>query len=143
LNAGAIAAAGVVLLGGFLLLLQGGYLNGNLSAQQISPYAAAAGFSGDDLVNAVAIALAESSGNPKAYNPEMAAGAPANQGSYGLWQIYLNAHPEFAGVDLYDPQTNANAAYQVFQQSGFAAWSTFKSGAYQTHLLAAESAVSA
>lgn len=109
-------------------------ITGKLSAQDIAVYARSAGFSGDDLTQAVAIALAESNGNPNAYNPETAAGTPQGQGSYGLWQIYLKAHPEFAGFDLYDPLQNANAAYQIWAQSGFGAWSTYKNGAYQAFL---------
>jgi Lysozyme like domain len=108
-----------------------------LSAAQIMQYAAAAGFSGSDLQTAVAIALAESSGNPSAYNPETAAGTPDGEGSFGLWQIYLFAHPEFAGLNLYDPQTNANCAYQVYSESGgFSPWSTYNSGAYTAYLSA-------
>jgi Lysozyme like domain len=101
----------------------------------IQGYAEAAGFFGSDLTVAVAIALAESSGNPAAYNPETAANTPAGQGSYGLWQIYLKVHPEFYGVNLYDPATNAAAAYHVYSQAGgFSPWSTFTSGAYQNYL---------
>ena len=100
-----------------------------LTAAQINYYAQTAGFSGSDLATAVAIALAESSGNAAIYNPETQAGAPAGKGSYGLWQIYLNKHPEFAGVNLYDPQTNANAAYSIYSAAGgFSPWTTYKSG---------------
>jgi len=120
-------------------------LGGNLSAAQIAQLAAAAGFSGDDLATAVAIALAESGGNPKAYNPETAARAPEGQGSYGLWQIFLKAHPEFAGQDLTDPATNAAAAFSVYSAAGqsFTPWSTFGNGAYQTYLSQAQGAVNA
>ena len=96
-----------------------------------------AGFSGADLATAAAIALAESGGNPNDYNPETAArgGTPQGQGSFGLWQIYLKAHPEFAGQNLYDPQTNANAAYSVYShRGGFRDWVTYSTGAYQEHL---------
>jgi hypothetical protein len=99
----------------------------NLSAAQIQAYAAAAGFSGSDLVTATAVALAESSGDPSVINPE---------GSYGLWQIYLPMHPEFAGMNLLDPQTNANAAFSVYSKAhaSFQPWTTFGSGAYQKYL---------
>src|SRR5271163_4681913 len=105
----------------------------NLSPAQIAQYAAAAGFTGNDLLTAVDIALAESGGNPAAYNPETAAagGTPQGQGSYGLWQIYLKMHPEFAGANLADPQTNANAAYSIYAiAGGFTPWSTYTSGQY-------------
>src|SRR5271157_2503097 len=98
----------------------------NLSAAQIQGYAAAAGFSGADLATAVAIALAESSGNPAAYNPE---------GSVGLWQIYLPAHPEFASANLSDPLVNAQAAFAIYSAAGgFSPWSTYKSGVYAKYM---------
>jgi len=109
-----------------------------VNAQDIQAVAANAGFSGADLATAVAIALAETlpPGNEHSYNPETNApgGTPAGQGSYGLWQIYLKEHPEFAGVNLMDPQTNANAAYQLYAQHGFAPWATFLSGKYRAFL---------
>lgn len=115
----------------------------NPTSNSIANYAQNAGFAGNDLITAIAIALAESSGNPNAYNPETAAGTPVGKGSYGLWQIYLNAHPEFSGQNLYDPQTNANAAYSIYSGAGesFSAWSTFNSGAYQAQLAVAQSQV--
>lgn len=100
---------------------------GKLSASEIAQYAAGAGFYGDDLITAVAVALAESGGNPKAYNPEIQAGAPTGKGSYGLWQIYSNKHPEDAMLDLFEPAANAAAAYGVYSDAGnsFRPWSTF------------------
>jgi Lysozyme like domain len=114
-----------------------------LTPAQIAYYAQTAGFDGDDLNIAVAIALAESSGNPNVYNPETAAagGTPAGQGSYGLWQIYLKDHPEYAGDNLYDPQTNANDAYELYSEAGgFSPWATYNSGAYQAYMGAAVAA---
>lgn len=114
-----------------------------LTPTQIAYYAQTAGFDGEDLVTAVAIALAESSGNPNVYNPETSApgGTPAGQGSYGLWQIYLKEHPEFAADNLYDPQTNANDAYEIYSKAGgFSPWASYNSGAYQAFLGAASSA---
>jgi hypothetical protein len=97
-----------------------------LSAAQIQQIAANAGFAGPDLATAVAVALAESSGNASAVNPE---------GSYGLWQIYLPAHPEFAGWNLADPQVNAAAAFSVYSRAGgFSPWTTYKNGRYQAYL---------
>lgn len=115
------------------------------NAVTIADYARKAGFDGLDLVTAVAIAYAESGGNAQAYNPETAAGAPQGKGSYGLWQIYLHAHPEFENVDLYDPQTNANAAYSIYETAGFSfhPWSTFKSGAFMSKIQIAQNEVNA
>jgi hypothetical protein len=108
-----------------------------LTPEQIAQVAQQAGFNGDNLSIAVAIAIAESGGDPHAYNPEVkaAGGTPVGLGSYGLWQVYKKKHPEFNGLDLNDPQTNANAAFSIFQQSGgFRPWSTYNSGAYTSHL---------
>lgn len=108
-----------------------------LQIPQIIGLAQNAGFSGDDLAVAVAIALAESNGgDPSAYNPEVAAGTPQGQGSFGLWQIYLKAHPEYANANLFDPATNAAAAFAIYSRAGnsFRPWSTFKNNAYLAHL---------
>lgn len=93
--------------------------------------ASKAGFTGSDLVTAVAVALAESGGNPMAHGDTTLG---SGTGSFGLWQIYSDAHPEW-GPDftvLYDPQTNANAAFQIYRDAGFSfsPWSTYKSGKY-------------
>ena len=114
-----------------------------LSIPQILAVAANAGFQGPDLATAVAVALAESSGNPTAYNPEVAAGAAQGQGSYGLWQIYLSAHPQFDPSQLLNPQYNANAAYTVYSQAGgtFRPWTTYTSGAYSGYLAAVNDAI--
>lgn len=107
-----------------------------LQIPQLVALASQAGFTGPDLATAVSIALAESGGDPQAYNPERAANTPQGYGSFGLWQIYLKAHPEFKGVNLTDPQANANAAYMVYLNAGksFRPWSTFGNGAYLAHL---------
>ena len=123
---------------------------GKLDASQIAPLAQQAGFQGDDLITAIAVALAESGGNPVAYNPETKANTPTGLGSFGLWQIYRKVHPEFSGWNLYDPQSNANAAYSVYKAAGysFRPWSTYtqtnpKTGAYwyEAHLTEAQQAV--
>jgi hypothetical protein len=136
---------GVLIIGTFLGIT--GVVNNSskLSTLDIATYAALAGFTGDDLVLAIAVALAESNGNPRAYNPETAANTPQGKGSYGLWQIYRKVHTEFDSVDLYDPQENANAAYQVYRAAGssFRPWSTFKNNAYVAHLDSAQGAINA
>ena len=113
---------------------QGGFTSvtgiGKLDFGDLQTFATTAGFSGSDADTAAAIALAESSGNPNAVGDL----ALTPGGSVGLWQINLKAHPEYTNVDLTDPQTNANAAYAIFQASGFGAWSTYNSGAYQQYM---------
>lgn len=116
-------------------------IGGTLSAADIAGYARNAGFAGVDLVNAVAVALAESSGKPGAVGDlDITPG-----GSIGLWQINLQAHPDLAGGDLTDPQTNADAAYEVYSNAGnsFTPWTTWKTGAYAAYMGTAASAVNA
>lgn len=105
------------------------YINES-GADSIPGYARTAGFSGGDLAIAVAIAYAESSGNPNAVG-DVDLGR-----SIGLWQINLAAHPEYSESELYDPQTNANAAYAIYQAAGesFKPWTTFNTGAYTKYL---------
>ncbi len=111
------------------------------TASQILSVAANAGFNGSDLITAVAIALAESGGNPKAHGDTSLG---SGTGSFGLWQIYSDAHPEFGPdfTQLYDPQTNANAAFSIYQAAGyhFTPWTTFKTGAYLTYIPTAQNA---
>jgi hypothetical protein len=128
---------GVILIGAVVyevlsLMTSSVPTTGTLNAQQLATLAGNAGFTGSDLATAVAVALAESGGNVTAYNPETAAGAAQGKGSYGLWQIYLTAHPQYTAAQLLDPQTNANAAYAVYVAAGysFSPWSTYNSNAY-------------
>lgn len=104
--------------------------NRNLTVKEISSLAYQAGFRGSALTWAVAVALAESGGNPTAYNPELGANTPKGGGSRGLWQIYGTAHPEYNNSSMFNPQANAKAAYAVYRQAGgsFRPWSTFKNG---------------
>lgn len=97
-----------------------------LSDSQIAGLAQGAGFTGSQIPIMVAIALAESSGNPGATHTN-------SNGStdYGLWQI--NSVHNFSG-NLLDPQVNAAAARTVFNSQGFQAWSTYNSGAYTRYL---------
>ena len=105
-----------------------------LTANQIAGLAYNAGFRGADLRTATAVALAESGGNPNAYNPEAAAGTRNGSGSRGLWQIYGQAHPEFNTDQIYNPSLNAAAAYRVYLEAGrsFRPWSTYNNGQAST-----------
>jgi Lysozyme like domain len=120
---------------GFLAVLVYEAMQGAEGPWTIAGVASNAGFTGGDLVIAVAIAYAESSGNPNITGD--------NGNSIGLWQINLPNHPEYQGVDLTDPQTNANAAFAIYSAAGnsFTPWTTFKTGAYQANLPQATSDV--
>lgn len=92
-----------------------------LSATQIARHAYDAGFRGDDLSTAVAIALAESRGNPSARNQK-------GEDSVGLMQINRRAHGDRFGTltDLMDPAKNMQAAYRLWQSTGsFQPWTTY------------------
>lgn len=105
------------------------------SPEQVSYYAYKAGFRGNDLVQAVAIAKRESGWSPSIHGSDR----PQQEysGDRGLWQINY-VHDEGMirdGVyrqrtDLFDPQVNANAAYRLYARSGgtFAAWTAAAGG---------------
>lgn len=90
----------------------------HLTLQQLQQLAASVGF--PDPALAAAIAMAESGGNPNAYNTE---------GSYGLFQIDVVYNPKYASNPsvLFDPKTNAKAAYAIWKQAGgFTPWTTYR-----------------
>lgn len=109
-----------------------------MTPEAVASYAYGAGFRGDPLVVAVAIAGAESTWNNLAYNdtpPDL---------SYGLWQInmYGSLGPDRRtryrlddNGDLYNPAINAAAAYDISTGgTNFGPWSTFGNGAYRRFL---------
>lgn len=118
-----------------------------LPAAQIATLAKAAGWSGEDVVTAVAVALAESGGNPRALADD------SDDLSYGLWQINMlgGMGPErrrafglTSNEQLYDPATNARAAHAIWRGQGWQrGWGAYSSGAYRKHLPAARAAVGA
>ncbi|MEU4806075.1 type VII secretion target [Actinosynnema sp. NPDC023587] len=109
-----------------------------LSPEQIARHAHDAGFRGEDLTIAVAVALAESGGDPRAHNPR-----PPDD-SYGLWQINMlgalgPARRRELGLasdrELFDPRENAKAANRISGDGrSWTPWSTYTSGAYREHL---------
>lgn len=97
------------------------------------------GFPASAIPTMVAIAKAESGLDPNAYNGN----AKTGDKSYGLFQInMLNklgpARRKSMGLtsneQLYDPETNARAALQLYNQSGFRPWSTYKRGEHKKFL---------
>lgn len=77
-----------------------------------------------------AIALAESSGNPDATNPNDNGGT---QTSWGLWQISLGNHNS-PSPSWNDPLTNAKLAVGKYNSQGLGAWGTYSSGAYKQYM---------
>jgi len=89
-----------------------------ISADEIYRVARLAGFTPDQAVTMTAMALAESGGNTMAHNT-------SGEDSRGLWQINAPQHPQLNGQDLFDPLTNARAAYDVSRQGGdISPWTT-------------------
>lgn len=115
-----------------------------LSAEQIARHAYAAGFRGQGLTTAVAVALAESGGRTTAHN------ATPPDDSYGLWQVNMLGAlgPERrrqyhlkSDDQLFDPATNARVANSISGDGhDFTPWSTYTNGAYKDHLTAARKA---
>lgn len=90
----------------------------NLTLAQLQALAASVGF--PDPALAAAVAMAESGGNPNAYNTE---------GSYGLWQIDVVYNQSYASNPsvLFDPVTNAKAAYAISSKgTNFRPWTTYR-----------------
>lgn len=107
-----------------------------LTAKQVYALARQAGWSESDAITATAIAYYESGWDPGAHNPNAATG----DNSYGLWQINMlgamgPARRAQFGISsndqLYDPATNARAAYAVYKQQGWNAWSVYRHGKHR------------
>lgn len=98
-----------------------------------------AGFKGNALKMAYAIAMAESGGNARAHNGNAGTG----DNSYGLFQINMLGAmgPErrkrfglSSNDDLFDPLTNAKVAYKMSNGGkSWGPWSTYGNGAYKTY----------
>lgn len=97
------------------------------------------GFKGEALKMAYAIAMAESSGNARAHNPNRATG----DNSYGLFQINMlgamgpERRKRFglkSNEDLFDPYVNARIAYRMSNGGkNWTPWSTYNRGDYRKY----------
>lgn len=128
-----------------------------LSPNEIA-YVAKDYWTGADLVTAVAIALAESSGDTEALGRSTTGTSIGNR-DHGLWQISNRWHQLrgdgtpgrllLAGATWRDPAVNARLAREVYDETartgkvGWEAWAVYLSGAYKTYLPDAEIAVKA
>ncbi|ANZ40868.1 lytic transglycosylase [Lentzea guizhouensis] len=109
-----------------------------LSPEQIAQHARAAGFEGQGLTIAIAVALAESNGDTRAHNSK-----PPDD-SYGLWQINMlgamgperrRQHGLDSNRDLFDPAVNAKVANAISNDGkSWTPWSTYTNGAYRKYL---------
>jgi Lysozyme like domain len=120
-----------------------------LSDAQLAQVLYQAGFRGDAIATMIAIAHPESGADPRAYNGNRNTG----DNSYGLWQINmidgmgperLRAFGLNSNDDLYDPLTNARAAFKLYQGSGgFRDWSTYNRGEHSRYMQAGYDGVQA
>lgn len=109
---------------------------GTVPLAELVQLAHAAGIPNDELAIAVAIAMAESSGNPNAVDKD-------SNGTVdeGLWQI--NSSHGFTGNE-FNPTTNAQSMAIVSNGgTNWTPWVTYNTGAYQQYLPEAEQAVAA
>ena len=115
----------------------------SLNAQQIATLLQQQGVEKTKIPTMTAIALAESSGRPQAFNPR------GLDRSYGLFQVNMHgglgpARMKEFGLksekELFDPTTNVKAAKQILGSKGLGAWSVYKSGKYKEFLPQAQQA---
>ncbi len=83
-----------------------------LTATQVRSFLEAAGFTGNDLNNAVRICYCESGYNTKAHNT-------SGEDSRGLMQINVSAHPVYKPLDLFDPEMNSMIAFEIYKDAGY------------------------
>jgi hypothetical protein len=81
-----------------------------LTPAQIAAVAARAGFTGRALTNAVAVALAESGGNPAAVNVNRDKWRSRDR---GLWQINSHWHRDVSDADAFNPEAAARHAHRI------------------------------
>jgi hypothetical protein len=121
-----------------------------LSPHEIAFVASWAGFTGAEIVTAVAVALAESKGDTDIMG-RSTTGENLGQRDHGLWQISGRWHGTKlqATPDWRDPYVNATLAKQVWDEAKKAGkdpwtpWKVYGSGSYKTYLPDATIAVKA
>ena len=103
---------------------------------ELAQYARQAGFPEEKIPTIVAIAMGESSGNPRAHNPDASTG----DNSYGLMQINMlgqmgadrrKAFGLSSNEQLFDPVTNFAAAKTIYDSQGLGAWGAYNNGSYK------------
>ena len=103
---------------------------------ELAQYARQAGFPEEKIPTIVAIAMGESSGNPRAHNPDSSTG----DNSYGLMQINMlgqmgadrrKAFGLSSNEQLFDPVTNFAAAKTIYDSQGLGAWGAYNNGSYK------------
>jgi hypothetical protein len=105
-----------------------------LTAREIAKVAHQAGWRDENLIKAVAVALAESGGYTEATNTN-------SDGSIdrGLWQLNNKYQPQVSDACAFDPACATREAYKIYRDRSytFNPWAAYTSGAYKKHLAAA------
>ncbi|MDQ3404697.1 MAG: FG-GAP-like repeat-containing protein [Actinomycetota bacterium] len=96
-----------------------------------------AGFTGENFVVAVAVAMAESRCDPAARGVN-----PGHSIDRGLWQINDFYHPDVSDACAYDALCNASAAYRISDSgTDWTQWATYNSGSYLQFMSQARAAI--
>jgi len=115
------------------------------SQAQLAQFARQAGFPEQDVPTIVAIAMGESSGNPRAHNPDASTG----DNSYGLMQINMlgqmgaDRRAQFglgSNEELFDPVKNFAAAKTIYDSQGLGAWGAYTNQSYKDFMPGAREA---
>lgn len=84
------------------------------------------GIRGDAAITAAAISLAESGGRTDVVS---------RTNDVGLWQINLDAHPQYTAAELKNPETNARAMAEISNGgTDWTPWVAYNNGSYRRHL---------
>ncbi|MGH3658152.1 MAG: transglycosylase SLT domain-containing protein [Micromonosporaceae bacterium] len=116
-------------------------MSDKMSMTEVAEVAYQAGFRGEDLKIAVAVAWAESGGDPKVNSHY------PGEDSRGLWQINEVHFGRYDESRLYQPRYNAEAARDIWRDSTQAGnppwypWSTWRFGNYEQYMDDARRAV--
>jgi murein DD-endopeptidase MepM/ murein hydrolase activator NlpD len=112
-------------------IMQGAFV----TLPQRAALAANAGWTGDDLVTAVAVSCVEDpTGDPAVVS---------KTNDVGLWQVNLDYWgKQFGGqAALSVPANNADAGFYIWQVQGWRAWTTYRTGDYKRCLADARNAI--
>jgi len=112
-----------------------------LTPLQIASILYSEGFTGEGLVNGIAIVLAESNGNTKALGDTSLPDYPGHS-SRGMWQIFSYSHGEVSDECAFDPFCSTKEAFRISRGGTYyGEWSTFSGGAYLSRLGEARAAI--
>ncbi len=104
--------------------------SGPLPGPLVADILRAKGFSGENLITALAVTRAESGWKPKVTNTNL-------DGSIdrGLWQINSKYHPHVSPATAFDPNKATAYAWELSKQGrNFTPWAAYNNNSYRLHL---------